>query len=78
MPHKRDMIHSGDFLPVTRQGIKRFCEDHGLEGVYESGSLEHWALLFFKLRAAEDREEWFPSGKWATIQRLESLLEEAA
>lgn len=37
-------------------------------------SPEHWAWIFFQLRETEDRPEWFPKGKWATVQFLESRL----
>lgn len=37
-----------------------------------------WAWVVFQLKVAEDRPEWFPKGRWATIQRIEAfLLEEA-
>lgn len=73
----RDTILRSDFLPKTVQGIRRYLEDHDGYDERLSGPIETWALLFFELRQAEDRTEWFPSGKWATIQRLEELLNEA-
>ena len=33
-----------------------------------------WAWQWFQLREAEDRLEWFPKGKWATLQVIESYL----
>lgn len=77
MSAKRDMIFRSDFLQPTRHGLERFCEDNDCNGLLD-GSLEVSAWLYFLLREAEDREEWFPLGKWATIQRLEGLLTEAA
>ena len=78
---KRESISVSDFLPMMRLGIECFCEDNRLPFLYGvlvmNGSLEKWALLYFKLRKAKDRAEWFPSGKWATLQRLEQLLEDA-
>jgi len=35
---------------------------------------ESWAWLCFQLRVAEDRPEWFPKGKSATIQVIEQRL----
>jgi hypothetical protein len=39
---------------------------------------EAWAWWWFRLREMEDREEWFPKGKWATLQRIEKILSEEA
>lgn len=36
-----------------------------------------FAWLIALLKAEPDNEEFFPKGKWATIQRLEQLLENA-
>jgi hypothetical protein len=39
------------------------------------GSLPaEWAWVHFQLKVAEDRPEWFPKGKWATIQAIEMFL----
>lgn len=35
---------------------------------------EHWAWVWFQLREAEDKPEWFPRGKWATLQEIERHL----
>lgn len=74
---KRDCILTSDFLALTRQGLRRFLEDHDGDDGRLNAPIESWAFLFFQLREAEDKPEWFPSGKWATIQHLESLLIEA-
>jgi hypoxanthine phosphoribosyltransferase len=43
------------------------------------GSLEtEWAWIVFQLRVAEDRPEWFPKGKSATIQIIEKWLYDEA
>ncbi len=43
------------------------------------GSLpEHWAWVWFQLRVSKDKPEWFPKGKWATIQTIEAVLNEEA
>lgn len=73
---KRDMIYRQDFSPLTWQGLRKWLED---QGIYEeSFPVEFWAWIFFRLRQAEDKEEWFTTGKWAMIQRLEGLLDEIA
>lgn len=78
MSEKRDTILKCDFLPLTIQGLRRFLEDHDGDDGRLNAPIESWAFLFFILREAQDKPEWFPSGKWVTIQRLESLLVEAA
>ena len=39
---------------------------------------ERMAWIVLQLRHIEDTEEFFPMGKWATIQSIESQLEKAA
>jgi len=39
---------------------------------------ERMAWIVLQLRYIEDTEEFFPMGKWATIQSIESQLEKAA
>jgi hypothetical protein len=77
--NKRDAILSSDFNQRTWRGIERFIQDtiDPLQEEILHGPIETWAYLFFKLRKADDRVEWFPNGKWATIQRIEQLLEES-
>lgn len=41
-------------------------------------SPERIAWLVYVLRGLTDRPEWFPRGKWATIQFLEAQLLECA
>jgi len=41
-------------------------------------SLERMAWIVLVLRKLEDKDEWFPRGKWATIQNIEAQLEIAA
>ena len=35
------------------------------------------AWLVLLLKECEDRPEWFPKGKWATIQHIEGQINEA-
>lgn len=39
-----------------------------------ASSPKDWSWLWFQLREAEDKPEWFPKGKWATLQVIESFL----
>lgn len=43
-----------------------------------ASSSEFWAWICFQLRVADDRPQWFPKGKWATIQVIEEILYEQA
>lgn len=61
-------------LPDTAQAIRDYYQRSDWEELFDLISPETAALMFFRLRKASD--EIFPHGKWATIQRLESLIEE--
>uniref|UniRef100_A0A6M3KD76 Uncharacterized protein n=1 Tax=viral metagenome TaxID=1070528 RepID=A0A6M3KD76_9ZZZZ len=39
---------------------------------------ERMAWVCILLRKVPDKEEWFPRGKWATIQEIERQLDAAA
>jgi hypoxanthine phosphoribosyltransferase len=53
---------------------------HGDELFFDGiGSLpSEWAWVVYQLKVAEDRPEWFPKGKSATIQKIEMSLYEVA
>lgn len=42
------------------------------------GDAEAWAWICFQLRVADDEAEWFPKGKFATIQIIEGWLYDEA
>jgi hypothetical protein len=67
-----------DLLDETKQGLDRFIIslDGGLGFSWQANAYPwpFWARYWFMLREAEDRPEWFPSGKWATLQAIESVL----
>lgn len=62
--------------PKTIAGIDRFCLDNNCEDLVLTP--EGYAWLWFKMRVSEDKEEWFPGGKWATLQKMCDLLEAQA
>lgn len=65
----------------AQEGLRRFCAAvHDDELMLDAiASLpEQWAWIWFQLREAEDRLEWFPKGKWATIQVIEETLRKEA
>jgi hypothetical protein len=62
----------------TQEGIRQFYKDtYGDED--EVGKVctrpDHWSWLWFLLRQAEDKPEWFPKGKSATLQIIEKHLD---
>jgi hypothetical protein len=40
----------------------------------DAAATEHWAWAHFLLKVSPDRPEWFPKGKWATLQIIEGEL----
>jgi len=75
-------ISERDFTPDGWAGLRRWCEAAD-DGPFPADRLdvsapENWAWIFFELRQATDRPEWFPHGKWATIQHIGNLLDECA
>lgn len=75
----RDTIALNEFSREAQRGLENFCRDcdyfPDLENVFEPSI---WATLSFLLRRAPDFQEYFPKGKWATIQHLETKLYEWA
>jgi len=59
------------------EGLRRFfvdTENDELAIDAISGSPEHWAWLWFRLREADEKPEWFPRGKYGTLKFIEELL----
>ena len=72
-----DFIELGGWRTVD--GLNLMLEEAlGLHGYTGSGLVEvSTALLIIEIaKLSEDRDEWFPYGKWATIQAIESRVEE--
>ena len=67
--------------PEARDGLLGWAIfQHADELLFDSiGSLPtEWAWVLIQLKVADDKPEWFPRGKWATLQAIEQfLLEEA-
>lgn len=69
----------GNLSVLAQNGLTRWAKDvHDDELMLEAISSlpENWAWVWFQLRYAIDKPEWFPCGKWATLQRIESFLNE--
>jgi hypothetical protein len=67
------------FSPQAQEGLRRWAEDVLLDELALDGtSTEHWAWILLLLKESQDQPDWFPKGKWATLQHLEAkLIEEA-
>jgi len=66
--------------PEAQDGLRKwaaFQHDDLLFDAISSVPQER-AWIWFQLCAAEDRPEWFPKGKWATIQHIATILDEEA
>jgi len=65
----------------AQHGLCLWAKDaHGDELLFDDNASapEFWSWICCQLWATRDRPEWFPKGKWATIQAIQSrLLEEA-
>jgi len=72
-----DAFHFAGLSQEAQDGIKACYEAHGWEDLYGWITADDAAMMFFRLREVEDRPEWFPKGKSATIQRIEQMLIDA-
>ena len=65
---------------VTVEGLGKMLEAAlgGPHGYTDSQLVEvSIALLIVEIsKIADDKEEWFPCGKWATIQAIQARIEE--
>jgi hypothetical protein len=66
---------------AAQEGLRKWASwQHDDELLFDNivGSPEHWSWIVFQLRVADDRPEWFPKGKSATIQIIESWIYDEA
>ena len=63
---------------VTLSGTTAEAIGHALDqDVYPVENASRMAWLVLLLKKCEDRPEWFPRGKWATIQHIEQQIDNA-
>jgi hypothetical protein len=72
----RETIALREFSYEARRGLENISQSYDLyfpdlENQYGPNT---WAGLFFILREVPDTPDFFPKGKWATIQYLEGML----
>lgn len=70
----RDTILLSEFLPSTREAFSLICARYDLWDV----DAINYAEFYFILQELPDAEEFFPHGRSATIQRLQTMLSEIA
>lgn len=64
--------------PPTRDGLQKWALDvHKDERLFDNIACP-WAWIWFQLRESEDRPDWFPGGKWWTLQRIEEVISQEA
>ena len=79
---KTDRVRGLDFVRLTEGDMVR----KGLEAMLTAAIGEHGHILGFvnvevallvieAAKRAEDRPEWFPHGKWATVQSMQERAE---
>jgi len=65
----------GDLSGEAQAGIRQWARDFsGTDRGIENAGGPTWAWLCQLLRESDDRVEWFPRGKWATLQFIEDRL----
>ncbi len=62
----------------SQTGLRNWAEHQGAEDLLLSSLAQSWAWICWQLRVAEDRPEWFPRGKFATILVIEKWLYDEA
>jgi hypothetical protein len=63
----------------TREAMQQFLREVYDDDCYVMQSWQEFdalAGLWYRLKAAEDTPTRFPKGKWATLQRLQELLDD--
>ena len=73
-------INLSELLSKTQAGIREALHRVDRDDLADRNwfDLEQFAYLFFILRHLDDDADLFPSGKWATIQRVEDLCDKEA
>lgn len=71
-------VHFAGLSPETRLAFEEWIAKHDLFGDFVGSymKLEQFAELYFRLKFHCDDQDLFPKGKWATLQKMEDLIEE--
>jgi len=72
-----DAVNINELSHEARRAISDALDEDGWDAPQSWIDFDLCCGIWFRLRAAKDSEELFPKGKWATIQRLQELIEKA-
>jgi hypothetical protein len=72
-----DAVYINGLSSEAREAIDEALFDSGWDVGKSWIDLPTCAAIFFLLKYAKDDPALFPKGKWATLQRLEELIEQA-
>lgn len=67
-------IHMRVLSPDVYSALERLIADRQWAELYDWMEPESVAWLVWRLKFVDDTDLYFPRGKWATIQRIEQLL----
>lgn len=72
-------IYFGALSADTQRAIAEWLASHG---DFDSADRKWWDFakfcgLWFRLRAMPDSADLFPRGKWATLQRMQDVIDNA-
>ena len=71
-------IYMKSLSPETYYALEKLRSEFGWVDIYEYMEPELIAYLACRLKFVPDNADYFPKGKWATIQRLQDLVDEHA
>jgi len=72
-----DSVSVHELSAETRYAITEALDESGWDVGKSWIDLPTFAAIFFLLKHSPDSAELFPKGKWATLQRMEQLVEKA-
>lgn len=72
-----DSIHLASLSREAYVPIRDLAETREWSPIHAWVDTAEYLLLIERLKREPDSEELFPKGKWATIQRIQAILEEA-
>lgn len=80
VPSEKRWMEMSIYLDVSFEvlhALEKLCEDEEWASIHGRWiELEQATVLFFRLKKVPDDPLIFPRGKWATIQRIEYLIED--
>lgn len=71
-------VYMHDLSPLTYKSLEELSYARAWADIQPYMEPELVAWLVYRLEVEPDNEDYFPSGKWATIQRLQDMLRKEA